>query len=386
MLSHRVVFYRSLFLSVLLFGFLGVPLVFGDSPEPRMGSGLVYDEVNGRCVLMGGAMDTGHGWSAFADMWVFDGVSGVWSELDVDGVPGRSNFQMAYSGDHEKIVALSNDDGDTWVYDVPGNRWSRLRIGGPRRRGDAGFCYDPLNRMFVLFGGMTDGDVSERFLNDTWVFDLDTNSWREMTPENSPPRCYGCRLVYDSVNEKLLLWGGNIPSIESKLDDWWSYDYPSNTWTRIETEDGPEGRYWHHMAFDPGVGKVVMFGGIPSGMSFGDTWLYDYALNQWTEVEPPVSPANRFCGAMVYDESIERVVLFGGLVDDQEEAGDTWLFDAEAGEWSIVEASAPTAEEEEEEEEDSFSEIPGFPAASIILAVLFFFAYARIRRIDGTRL
>jgi hypothetical protein len=92
--SHRVVLDRSLFLSVLLFGFLFVPFVFGDSPEPRMGSELVYDEVNGRCVLMGGAMDTGRGWSSFADMWAFDGASGAWSELDVEGVPGRSNFQM----------------------------------------------------------------------------------------------------------------------------------------------------------------------------------------------------------------------------------------------------------------------------------------------------
>jgi hypothetical protein len=63
---------------------------------------------------------------------------------------------MAYSGDHEKIVALSNDDGDTWVYDVSDNRWSRLRIGGPGRRGDAAFCYDPVNGVFIMFGGMTD--------------------------------------------------------------------------------------------------------------------------------------------------------------------------------------------------------------------------------------
>jgi N-acetylneuraminic acid mutarotase len=195
-----------------------------------------------------------------------------------------------------------------------------------------------------------------------------------MTPENSPPRCYGCRLVYDSVNEKLLLWGGNIPSTTGKLDDWWSYDYPSNTWTRIETEEAPAGRYWQQMAFDPGVGKVLMFGGSHSGGSYGDTWLYDYALNEWTELEPSDSPPSRLCGVMVFDESIERIVLFGGLSDEYQVLGDTWVFDTASGEWSIVETGVPTAEEE-----DAPSSIPGFPVASIILAVFLFLALANSR-------
>jgi hypothetical protein len=54
--------------------------------------------------------------------------------------------------------------------------------------------------------------------------------------------------------------------------------------------------------------------------------------------------------------------------------GDTWVFDAEAGEWSSVEAGVSIAEEE-----DASSSILGFPVVSIILAVLFFLALANSR-------
>ncbi|TFH15411.1 hypothetical protein E4H04_08415 [Candidatus Bathyarchaeota archaeon] len=239
-------------LSVLVIAAFLVSVVSGD-PDARMGAGVVYDDVNGRCVLLSGAWDSGHGWSCFGDMWVLD--DGVWSELIVGGVPASNNFEMAYSGDDEVIVVFTNDSDYTLVFDLDGNRWRRLRHGdGPIRRGDAGFCYDPVNGVFVMYGGMTDESVEERILNDTWVYDVGSDTWTEMSPVDGPPRTYGCRLVWDSVNEVMLLWGGNLPQeMGAKMDDWWRYDYQQNTWTMIDTEVKPPMRYWQYMAFDQDV-------------------------------------------------------------------------------------------------------------------------------------
>ena len=337
-----------------------------------MGAGFVFDEVSGRCVLFGGGFDSGHGMGSFDDLWVLDAASGNWSELGFVGGPhARFNFQMGYSRDHDCFVVFScagGGVGDTWEYDVVEEDWRRVRPAvSPVQRGDAGFVYDEEYGVFIMYGGMSDVNPL-RVLNETWVYDPDIDTWTEMHPEVCPPRTYGCRFVYDSVNEVNLLWGGNLPGGQGdKLDDLWSYDYGSNTWTLIETEVKPPMRYWQFMVFDRGFGKVVMFGGNPSyGSNLGDTWLYDYGSNEWTMVESGVSPSPRQCGGMVYDESIGRVVLFGGFEDDMEAVGDTWVFDSVAGEWGLLE------DFEVEGSDDVSPGIPGFPFAWVFLGLVLF--------------
>ena len=370
---------RRVFLCFLVLAMSLVSVVFG-GPEARMGPGLVYDEVNGMLVLVGGAWDTGYGWSNYGDMWVFE--DNVWSELVVSGVPSSNNFEMGYSVDQEVIVVFTNNNDYTYVYDVAGEHWSLSRqADGPIRRGDAGFCYDPVNRVFVMYGGLTDDNVEERVLGDTWVYDVGSDAWTEMNPVVSPPNTYGCRLVWDSVNEVMLLWGGNLPwDNGGKLDDWWRYDYQSNTWTMIDTEDKPPMRYWQYMAFDEASGKIVMFGGNPSGLNFGDTWLYDYAENTWTEVHPEVSPSPRQCGALVYYPSLGGVVMFGGIDEDQSGFDDTWVFDAVTGEWSLVEEGVPV----EVDGGNEVRRIPGFPVVSVLMGFMVFvlmsLGYTRLDR------
>jgi hypothetical protein len=360
---------KRYFLLVLFSSLFAVSCVFG-SPEPRMGAGFVFDDFNSRCVLFGGGWDTGSGMGSFGDMWVLDSISGNWSEVSFVGGPwARFNFQMGYSRDHDCIVVFSSAGGrmgDTWVYDVVEAEWTRVRTDvSPVQRGDAGFVYDEKCGVFIMYGGMSDVNPL-RVLNDTWVYDPESNTWTDMKPRTCPPRTYGCRFIYDSVNEVALLWGGNLPDGHGgKLDDWWKYDYQSNIWTMIETEEKPPMRYWQFMAFDRGTGKVVMFGGNPSyGNNLGDTWLYDYAMNEWTLVESEVSPSPRQTGSMVYDESIEHIVLFGGFEDDMVAVGDTWVFDSGVGEWLLLEdfiASINTG--------GDGARIPGFCLIAVLIAL-----------------
>jgi len=360
---------------VMVLGFmLGFSVVLG-SPEARMGAGFVFDDVNEECVLFGGGYDSGHGMGSFDDMWVLD--DGNWSEVSSVGGPhARFNFQMGYSRDDDCVVVFScagGGVGDTWEYDVVDGDWRRVRPAvSPVQRGDAGFVYDEQYGVFVMFGGMSDVNPL-RVLNETWVYDPGSEVWTEMHPDVCPPRTYGCRFVYDCVNEVTLLWGGNLPNgMGAKLDDLWSYDYGSDTWTLIETEVKPPMRYWQFMTFDRDAGKVVVFGGNPSyGSNLGDTWLYDYAENIWTEVESEVSPSPRQCGGMVYDESIGRVVLFGGFEEEMEAAGDTWVFDSVAGEWSPLEDIDVGSSEE------VGAGVPGFGLVGVLLGFVVFLGLRR---------
>ncbi len=350
-------------LLILILITITTPIASAD-PEPRMGPGLIYDEANHRLILVSGAYDSGQGWNDYRDMWTYDGV---WSELSTAGIPASNNFEMVYSPDPQQIIVFTNNNDYTYTYDIPQNRWSLHRqTTGPIKRGDAAFCYDPTNKVIIMYGGLTDANVDPRILNDTWAYDPQTATWTEMSPVISPPRTYGCRMIYDTQNQAMLLWGGNLPqTIGAKLDDWWKYEYQSNTWTKIETENKPPMRYWQYMAYDPKIGKVVMYGGSPEANTDpGDTWLYDYATNQWNELNPTVSPPEGQCGGMVYYPEQGGIVLFGGI-DERTELGELWRFNAESGDWSRVQSSASNTEEEEPE-----SGIPGFPITSTIITLI----------------
>lgn len=368
----------ALFLLFSCHGF--PPVIASDSPPARIGHRMIYDPVNMRTILLGGAIDD-NGWRYYRDMWSYDATTNTWSEITTSGGPsGRFNFQMTYSVDHQKIVVFSAAQNsllaDTWVYDVQQNSWERKRPDpSPVQRGDAGFVYDESNKVFIMYGGLSDVNP-ERILDETWVYDIDENTWTEMTPENSPPRSYGGDLVYDSLNQKVLLWGGNIGDGDF-LDEFWCYDYQTNTWTRIETNPKPRGRYWQQMTFDPDIGKVVIFGGAPPVPTMlRDTWLYDYTRNEWTEIVSSDNPSASWSSRMVYDSEIGKVVLFGGTSGPRETYGDTWILDTVNGEWSIAGASEPISTEGQEgstegqDDESGQTGIPGFPLPSIILSIV----------------
>lgn len=83
------------------------------------------------------------------------------------------------------------------------------------------------------------------------------------------------------------------------------------------------------MVYDASIGKVVLFGGVDgTSTPLGDTWVYDGS--DWEEVIPTVSPSARYRMAAVYDSVRQRTVLYGGytgtaiLTDTHEFVGDRW--------------------------------------------------------------
>jgi hypothetical protein len=83
------------------------------------------------------------------------------------------------------------------------------------------------------------------------------------------------------------------------------------------------------MAYDSQDGVVVLFGGLNDQWEpLGDTWLWDGWDWRQVQLDPgdPV-PAPRYESAMVYDTARNRIVMFGGCAAPYEWLGDTWEFD-----------------------------------------------------------
>jgi hypothetical protein len=103
----------------------------------------------------------------------------------------------------------------------------------------------------------------------------------------------------------------------------------------------------HAMVYDETVGAVLLFGGIPGGRGASwpaDTW--ELRPDGWSRIAA-TGPSARARSAMAYDSRRRQVVLFGGVGapratdHSQRWLGDTWLL--ARGEWRKVATIARAA-------------------------------------------
>jgi len=89
--------------------------------------------------------------------------------------------------------------------------------------------------------------------------ELDQYEWKNITTSPPNPRVESA-MVYDSDNEKIILFGGRDNNWQM-LNETWEYDIASNAWNQLNTNGTPEGRLFHSMAYDPIGGQTILFGG-----------------------------------------------------------------------------------------------------------------------------
>ncbi len=90
---------------------------------------------------------------------------------------------------------------------VPANAdpsWSLRTNDGPRARASHALAYDSARGVTVLFGGFNYETRSG--FGDTWEWD--GNAWMQRFPTTSPAPRWGPVMVYDSVRNVTVLFGG----------------------------------------------------------------------------------------------------------------------------------------------------------------------------------
>ncbi len=270
----------------------------------------------------------GHGTDARVNL---TGIkSSGWTEILPPVKPrARYGHRMVYDTAEKKTILFGGrtnngqSSSETWLFDGRTNLWTKAQPpSSPPVRYFHAMTYDEKNNKTVLFGGYW-------VAPETWLYDARDDLWTRQYPERSPPRLYGHSMVYDSTNEKTVLFGGRTYSGGWILkNETWVYDVTGNTWTKMSPPVSPAVRYHHDMVYDPVNNRVVMFGGI-AGAAYRDTWLYDVANDLWTQIFPTVRPSARYYLGMVYDHEDHTTVLYGGYPYDLH----VWLLDISANTW-----------------------------------------------------
>jgi len=170
------------------------------------------------------------------------------------------------------------------------------------------------------------------------TYEWDGATWTEVASFGPQPRERSGVLVFRNSARAAYLFGGRIAEPVKSVGDPWEWN--GSGWTKLP-EFGPKERHHHAMTYDIARDRVILFGGQLEDEVLGDTWEWD-GLG-WTPFA--AGPRSRIWHAMAYDSKRKKTVLFGGY--DKTDAGDgadladTWEWDGAV--WSQLSDTGPSS-------------------------------------------
>jgi hypothetical protein len=272
------------------------------------GGFMTYDSLNDVIVFLP---------SGRCETWIYDFKTDYWTKKNPVITPGTQNWPaMAYDSHNGRVVLFN---GETWAYDIFNDTWINMSPTiSPPVDSSIAMVYENTTGVLVLFGGMKNGSL----MNETWTYNLNTNSWTNMLPAESPPARKEHAMAYDAVRARTILYGGSNGNF---LNDTWTYDLSRNTWTNMSPETAPSPRGLHNLVYDSHSDEVVLFGGRDYDQNLGDTWTYYVGTNTWRDTNS-LGPSPRALAAATYDMVEKRVVLYGGWSGDESLSYTIWTY------------------------------------------------------------
>ena len=286
-------------------------------PGPRYEHAMEYSPANNQIYLFGGR----DGSQIYNDIWALDMNTLTWRQLAVNSPiapPARFSTVMIVDQNAENLYIAtghtqSNQNlNDIWRLNLSTETWENLTdAAGPGPVARYGGPGGNFGNNLVL----THGFGTTRY-NDTWRFNTGTNQWENITPPGQVPlqRCLFAATA--AAGTSLIINGGcATPFGDCFLDDTWVLDMPSNTWREVTSDVKPVGRQYHTIVpaiSSQGLVKAILFGGQDASRSArNDTWILDVASGAWTLVDPQGAPSPRYNHASVFIPGYGMVV-YGG--------------------------------------------------------------------------
>jgi hypothetical protein len=239
------------------------------SPTARGGHALVPDGT-GNLVLFGGVTPSG---TFLNDTWTWDGNNWI-QQFPPVSPSARAHMAMAYDPGTNSVLLFSGCSvssgictlDDTWSWNGTARTWSQLNPTMHPSARRAPMAYDYGNSTMLLFGG--DNGAGTQY-TDSWTWN--GSNWMQIYPSKTPIARTAPNMVYDDKIGQIVLFGGYAGVWQDSLDDTWVWN--GSAWKQIDPATTPANRYWFGMAYHPGRGAIVMFGGFSSTVVRSDTWL-----------------------------------------------------------------------------------------------------------------
>ncbi|MDF1538369.1 MAG: hypothetical protein P1Q69_05660, partial [Candidatus Thorarchaeota archaeon] len=204
--------------------------------------------------------------------------------------------------------------------------------------------------------------------------------WSKLSPSTTPLARYGQVMVYDESIRQIVLTNGNT-AYQGHQDDTWLYDTAANTWTEVFTT-GTSGRLkWPGMVYDSSNERCILFGGQVEDDPVDRTMIFNSETDTWVSANPASAPESRINPGMAFDVSGQVVVLFGGMNHDYDQLGDTWCYSYVDNVWTDM-STEPTSTGTSTNTSPADSELPltwiVIPAVIVVVVLILYLVRRRI--------
>ena len=277
----------------------------GTPPSPRAMHAAAYDPVNNRMIVFGGDLNVGNCYGCVNDTWVLSNANGiggtpVWTQLSAGGSPPelRQAPRAVYDPNSNRLIVYggnvnscqSYNSGAVWVLTnanglggTPG--WMQLSVGGdtPAPHSGQAMVYDDINNRLIIHGG----NVPNVTTNDVWVLEHanglgGTPVWTRLSPAPPlPPPTHSHTAVYDAVQNRMVIFGGDTPG--GTTDQVWVLANANGlggtpAWTNLNPDAPlPPVRRAHAAGYNPATQRMTIYGGNHCPV-MGDAWVLSEAL------------------------------------------------------------------------------------------------------------
>lgn len=277
------------------------------------GSVLTFDPMGRRFIMHGG--NTYPAGSVVNDTWAYDIAANAWSQLTTQGdtPPLRYCHCAAFLPTTRQVLIAGGRDAmanvnTAYTLDLATLTWTQVQ--GPTPAGAIGCTaqWMPSLGKAIVFGGDGPQGVNAR----TWAFDPATRAFTELAVPSMPAARRDAMHAYDSQLDRLILFGGARQIRSAYLDDLAFFN--GTTWAN-PTPQGthPSPRRYGASGMDEVHGRWLLFGGTNDLDDFGDLWVIDPVLVEFTRADVAGSPAARAFTASGVDAPSGTLYLFGGL-------------------------------------------------------------------------
>ncbi|KIY66021.1 hypothetical protein CYLTODRAFT_399414 [Cylindrobasidium torrendii FP15055 ss-10] len=266
------------------------PTATSVSPFPRYGHALPATCTHtGDLYLFGGLV---RGDTVTNDLFLFNTRDYTSTLIQTEGeIPSErvghasavvSNVLIVWGGDTKsspRSQPTDKLDAGLYLLNLASKEWTFVTVAGPSPVGRYGHAVTMAGSRFVLFGGQVDSE----FLDDLWVFDLNTLRtkavWERIEPStpDRPAKRTGHACI--SHGDRIYIFGGTDGQYH--YNDTWAYDFSTNTWAELSCIGYiPAAREGHAAALVDDV--IYIFGGRGvDGKDLSDLAAFKISTQRW---------------------------------------------------------------------------------------------------------
>ena len=324
----------------------------GTAPASRTGHTAIFDSVNDRMTIFGGAGANG---VTFSDAWVLTTANGVggtpaWIEIPAQGTAPSLAYHTAvydsakdnmyvFAGMSSQDKLQANNHAFTLnaANGIPstGQKWT---LGGPPVRYSQSAFYDPSTNGLFVFGGQhasTNLNFGDYWMESPVIGSLNLQ-WTVITTKGSKPSArFGHTGLYDSGSDRMMIFAGATGFPSPCVNDYYVLEQANaqnGTWLSISPSGTPPPVRTHHSSvYDSSTNTMIVFGGYNCASTYyNDVWILTNANDMtgqpsWIQLDPAGGPPSaRESSSAVYDPTTNSLIVYGGDSGGQP-MGDIWI-------------------------------------------------------------